>query len=152
MAKKNIDVTGGNNNQNSTAITVLKSVNEIPSIMPDMDKKELFNAIQETTPINDLTGKHFKILGLIPEIVEVPRNTDDESGLPFDDDDLVERLRVTLITDQGNFHSFSVTLNKALMKAMNVFQEEFLGQTYEITQKTRGTGKNANNYYLLKSV
>lgn len=138
-------------------IAIIKTVNDMPIIMPEkMDKKELFNSVQDTSPLTDLVGKKFKIVGLIPEMVDVPKTRDgngDEIHYEEGEDvDMVNRLRITLITDIGTFHSFSVTFNAALMKMLNVFGEEYKTLSFEISSKSRGTGKEIKAYYVLKAV
>lgn len=136
-------------------IVAIKNVDELPVIVPDkMDKKELFNLIQDTAPLADLVGKKFKVLGILPEKVEVPKTRDgngDEIHYEDGEDvEMVTRLRLTLITDLGSFHSFSVTFNAAVMKMFNVFGEDYKGLTFEIISKSRGTGKDIKAYYVLK--
>ena len=138
-------------------LAIVKNVNDLPVLLPEMDKKELFNTLQESEPIANLTGKKFKILGIMPEVVQVPRNQGDDNGENFtpvfdDEENLVDRLRVTLITDVGVFHSFSVTFNKALAKALNVFGADYVDNTYSITMKMRGSGDGAKAYYVVKVV
>lgn len=137
----------------------IKSVNELPMILPDMNKKELFNAVQESEPIAQLAGKKFKMLGIIPENVEVPKyNEKDlkEGKVALESDDIgnemVERLRITLVTNIGVFHSFSFTFNKALAKVINVFGADYIKEEYVITAKIRGSGNDAKAYYVLKAV
>lgn len=137
-------------------IAIMKNVSEMPVIIPEkMDKKQLFNAIQDTAPVADLVGKKFAITGILPEMVEVPKNNKDELSAVEDEDGetvMVSRLRITLITDIGAFHSFSVTLNTALMKMLNVFRDAYKDMTFEIISKTRGSGKEVKAYYILKTL
>lgn len=144
---------------NKNELAVVKNVNELPMTLPDIDKKELFNLLQESKPIADLAGKKFTIQGIMPEMVEVPKNQPDQTensegftAVFSDGEEMVERLRVTLITDKGVYHSFSATFNKALMKAINVFGADYTANTYEITMKSRGSGKGVTNYYVVKVV
>lgn len=132
----------------------IKKVNDLPTLKPDMDKKELFNAIQDSKPLTELVGKEFKILGIMPEFVDVPKNdvSDDETIVtsPFDEDEFVERLRVTLITDIGVYRSFSVTFNNTLTKILNIFGEDYKDYKYKLANKTKGAGKEMKNYYVIK--
>lgn len=137
-------------------LATIKNVNDLPTLLPEIDKKELFNMVQESEPLANLQGKDFKIIGIMPELVEVPKNgmEDEDSENPFVDEntEMVERLRVTLITDVGVFHSYSVTFNKALAKAINVFGAEYTENTYNISSRLRGSGKSAKAYYVVKAI
>lgn len=140
-------------NKNIEALSVIKNVKDVPMILPEMDKVELFNLTQESLPVSDLAGKKFKILGIMPEFVEVPKKSADdypEGFIPEDADvELVERLCITLITDIGVYRSFSVTFNKSLVKAINMFPAgEFANLTYEATLKM----KDKKAYYSVKIV
>lgn len=137
-------------------LATISNVNELPMILPEMDKKELFNILQDSEPLANLTDKKFKILGIMPEMVQVPPNALDGEEAPTDpftnEPILVDRLRVTLITDIGVYHSFSITFNKALAKAINVFGAAYADNTYSISTKLRGSGASAKAYYVVKVV
>lgn len=137
-------------------LEIVKSANDLPQVLPNLDKKELFNILQETNPIKELVDKPFHILGIVPEYVDVPKDGYvDEDGVVIDESvevEYVERLRVTIITNIGAFHSFSTTFNKALAKAINVFGNEFTLEQFKITTKLIGSGKNAKVIYLVKVV
>lgn len=135
----------------------IKTVNDMPIIIPEkMDKKALFNSVQDTQPISDLVGKKFAIVGLIPEMVDVPKtrgsNGDEIHYEEGEDVEMVNRLRITLITNIGSFHSFSVTFNSALMKMLNLFGVEYKEMEFEIISKSRGTGKDIKAYYVIKAI
>lgn len=151
MSNKKENTTASN-----TELAIVKNVNDLPVLLPEMDKKELFNIVQESEPLANLTDKKFKILGILPEIVQVPPTSKEGEETPTDpftgEEILVDRLRVTLITDIGVYHSFSVTFNKALAKALNVFGTEYAENTYTISTKLRGSGNNAKAYYVVKVV
>ena len=133
----------------------IRSTSELQPIIPTgTDKKELFNLIQESEPIASLVGKKFKINGVIPETVRVPKGNrvDRETGeyietADIPDDELVERMKLTLITDKGVYHSFSSTFAAALIKAINIFGDTWQKETYTITLKMRGSGDGAKAYY-----
>lgn len=128
---------------NETAI-VVKNLEQIPTIMPDMDEKTLFNTLQESKPIAELAGIEFKVVGLYPEWVEVPKDQNDENS------EMVERMRLLLLTDKGTFHSFSITFNKAICKAINIFKNSWLEQTFMFVAKMRGSGDGAKATYQVK--
>lgn len=152
--------------ENNTVITSTKKVSNLPGIMsiddmpiilPNIDKKELFNSVQETFPINDLVGQKFKILGIIPEYVDVTNEgffgrTDLTTGEMVDEEKVVKRLRTVILTDLGSFHAFSLTFNKALIKALNVFGDKLNEYTFTLAQKVKGTGDSATSYYIVKVV
>ena len=138
-------------------IANIKTVNEMPIIMPEnMDKKALFNSMQDTSPISDLVGKKFSIMGMIPEMVDVPKTRDgngDEIHYEDGEDvEMINRLRITLVTDVGSYHSFSVTFNSALMKMLNVFGADYKDMKFEIISKSRGTGNAVKAYYVIRAV
>lgn len=132
------------------------NVNDIEMMLPDgMGKKELFNALQETEPVKELVGTEFKILGFMPEMAQVPKNdVNTETGevIEGDGDELVERLRLTIITDAGTYHSYSTSLNKGLAKMLTIFGDEYKENTYKITTKMLGSGKDMKTVYILKVV
>lgn len=132
--------------QTANEVELFKPQYNLPGILPEMDKKELFNTLAESKPLSELVGENFSIIGLLPEMVEVPRNAENEEEELFGSDETVERERLTLMTDKGVYHSFSVTFKKSLMKAYNIFGNDFINETYELTSKQKG-GKN---YYILK--
>lgn len=143
---------------NVEALPAIRDVNEMPMILPnDVGVKELFNLTQESKPIADLTGKKFKISGVIPEMVDVNKYSEKQiKAADFEEGDtgkeLVKRLRLTLITDLGSFHSFSITFNKALAKAFNMFGKAYTEQTFSIEAKLRGSGDEAKAYYVMTAI
>lgn len=138
--KKNIKETQTTNETD----LIVKDLADLPMIMPPMDEKELFNTLQESRPIADLADQEFKITGLYPEWVELPKDQDNP------DSELVERMRLLLLTDKGTFHSFSITLNKALCKAITIFKSTWMDQTFKFTVKMRGSGDGAKAAYQVK--
>lgn len=132
--------------KNETSIAIINKHNGmgLPTILPQMDKKELFNLVQDTTPIAQLVGKEFKIVALIPEMVLVPKNNEYDEGSKddfvqvFDEDEMVERMRLTMVTDIGVYHSFSITFTGALRKAIEILGEDFVNYTFELTAKPNG--------------
>lgn len=139
----------------TTALTVGGNVKELTNLIPDtITPKELFNMISDTKPIADLTDEDsFKVQGMLIEIVEVPKdgNRDENGNIntdnPFIDEDaeMVERERLTLITDKGVYHSFSKTLNSSLIKAMNIFGADFPNENFKLTNKQ----KNKKSVYVM---
>ena len=134
---------------------LMKSENDIPQIIPtNMDKVELFNKLADTAPVADLTGKKFKISGLIPERVDLPADTEYakkcKAAKKEYDGEYRERFRLTILTDVGEYHSFSTTLNRALVRAMALLGDEFFEKQYEISAKINGTGDEARALYILK--
>lgn len=124
----------------NTQVVSYDQQNVMPTILPNDDKKALYNAMQDSKPIAELTGKKFKVEGFFPEQVLVPKKinvngklVDDESG------ELVERTRLTVFTDHGVFHSHSITFNKAMLKILNMFGAEYKDQTYVFKSQTKGT-------------
>lgn len=118
---------------------------------PNMSKKELFNASQDSKPIAELEGQEFQILGLVPEMVLVNRNNavdSEDSENPFVDDEQVERLRLMVVTNHGFYHSFSQTFNGALKKAIDMFGEGFTAETFIFNSRM----KDKKVHYIIKVV
>lgn len=138
-----------------TAVNAVAIVNkaELPQFIPDMDKKELYNAMQESSPIADICDKEFTVVGVIVADVEVARENEEDArkaGRAFDPNDTVTRKRMTLIADVAGerkiYHSFSNTFNKALENAFMIFGDDFKKNTYVITKKSKGM----KQYYSVK--
>lgn len=146
---------------------------EFKTILPtenEMSKKDLFNSLYDTQPINQLQKiEKFKILGLIPEIVRVPKDNKDidfETGeviLPEEniidessdivDDDLVDRLRLVILTSEGVYHSYSNTLNKSIAKLIAVFGVQGMKkEEYNLASRTITTKQGIRNVYVLKMI
>lgn len=132
---------------------------DLPKIIPnDMNEDALFNAISDLEPIKSLAGKDFKIKGMFTEVVQVPRkkatDADDQSGGLADGDgeDLVDRQRLTLITDVGVFASYSITFAAAIKRAIDIFGDNFQSKTFHITVRLTGSGDKQKAFYIVKTV
>jgi hypothetical protein len=128
---------------NELTITQEKELG-IFNIMPKMDKIELFNQLDDAQPLSELTNKEF---------VQVPKNKrsedDIKNNIYEENPDMVERLRLTLITDLGMFKSFSIFFNSAIEKAIIMFGAlEFQKHTYRTTIKI----ENSKSIYKLQIV
>lgn len=135
----------------------IRDIQDMPMFKPEaMSDKEIFNATGDSTPINELVGKEFQITGILPEVVDVPKyNDNDKSKMSreaweaLDHTLTVKRLRLTLFTTEGTYHSFSVTFAKALSKAINLFgPEKYRDEKFSLASKNRG-GKA---YYVLTAL
>lgn len=116
------------------------NVFEKMDLFPNLDKKEMFNQLQDTQQIQELQGVEFKILGIIPEMVPMPK----EEG----SDEIVEKLKINLFTDKGVYHSFSTTLQKGLECALKIFGADYLNCVFKITK----TSKGKKQYYNIELV
>lgn len=144
--------------ENPRALTI-RGFFDLPQILPtDMDEDNLFNAISDLEPIKNMTGKDFKVLGILTEVVQVPRkqktDADDQSGGldEGDPEDLVDRQRLTLITDIGVFGSYSITFAAAMKRAIDIFKDGWMKKTYNITVRLTGSGKQQKAFYIVKTV
>ena len=141
-------------------LPAIRDVDDFPLMLPNnIGVKEVYNLTQESKPISELTGKNFKVTGVIPEIVDVNKYNEDDLKLgkvQLDDGDtgkeMVKRLRLTIVTNVGSYHSFSSTFNKALAKAINMFGKAYTDETFTIVSKTRGSGNDVRNYYVMTAV
>jgi len=120
-----------------------------PEFLPKMSKTELFNAAQDAEPINKLVNKNFKVVGVMPQMVSVPkRRIDVEDETDIEEVEMCERMRYTVFTDVGVFHSFSGTFNRALNSAYRYLAEEFTQTTFDLQSKVNNQKMN----YVLKIV
>ncbi len=138
----------------SNNLPAVASINDMPVIIPEkMDKKKLFNSVNNTSPVAELIGKKFKIIGIIPEKVMVPKSqVTGEDDIESGEVELVERMRMVILTDQGAYHSFSVSFNSNIVKILNVFGSEYVNMQFEVVQKMRGSGSNARAFYVVSAV
>lgn len=124
----------------------LQMLENVTSLTPSIDSVELFNQIQESSPINDIIGKNFTFLGFIPEMVDVKV----EKGVENveSSNEYEEKLKLYVFTDIGVFHSYSITFNSSVEKAVKIFGSRLNDIVFNATSKT----KNNRVSYTLKVV
>lgn len=111
-------------------MTEITNVFETMDLIPNLDRKEMFNAMQATRQVQELQNQEFKILGIIPEIVPMPKEEGSE--------ELVDKMKLNLFTNLGVFHSFSTTLQMGLEKALRVFGKDYVNCVFKIVKTSKG--------------
>lgn len=129
----------------------MNKIEQINSMQPTtLSPVEVYNMMQDTEPVAKLAGVKFHITGLFAENVEVGDNDENKSfeEMVANDGQKNIRTRTVLFTDKGAFHSFSISIEKNILRLISLFGKDFLLNTYELTSKTQ----DKKVFYTLKIV